>query len=104
MEALQFDAQTRMLAVINTEIPKIKNDNEILVKVAYSGICGTDLHIIQVFIYFYVILTITNNYWSSMHFWRVVAQRPYSHFERLLIFPDKLGECNVRAVHGPYVY
>lgn len=56
MEALQFDAQTKMLAVINTEIPKIKKDNEVLVKVAYAGICGTDLHIIQVCIYFYYLV------------------------------------------------
>ena len=34
------------LSVITTPIPHVSSSNEVLVKVAFSGICGTDLHII----------------------------------------------------------
>lgn len=34
------------LSVITTPIPHVSSPNEVLVKVAFSGICGTDLHIL----------------------------------------------------------
>ena len=34
------------LSVITTPIPHVSTPNEVLVKVAFSGICGTDLHIL----------------------------------------------------------
>lgn len=47
MEALQYSAKDKKLSLVNTPIPKIQDDSDVLIKVAYSGICGTDLHIIQ---------------------------------------------------------
>lgn len=47
MEALQYSAKDKKLSLVNLPIPKIKEDCDVLIKVAYSGICGTDLHIIQ---------------------------------------------------------
>lgn len=34
------------LSVITTPIPHVSSSNEVLVKVAFSGVCGTDIHII----------------------------------------------------------
>lgn len=34
------------LSLITTPIPHVATPNEVLVKVAFSGICGTDLHIL----------------------------------------------------------
>lgn len=34
------------LSIITTPIPHVSLQNEVLVKVAFSGICGTDLHIL----------------------------------------------------------
>lgn len=48
MESLQFSADTKQLQLIKIDIPEHVESNEILIKVAYAGICGTDLHIIDV--------------------------------------------------------
>lgn len=61
MDALQFDAQSKKLELANINIPKIRRCDEVLVKVAFSGICGTDLHIIQ------VLMTLTNPYCVRTH-------------------------------------
>lgn len=48
MEALQYSAKDKKLSHVTVPIPKVNPDSEdVLIKVAYSGICGTDLHIIQ---------------------------------------------------------
>lgn len=47
MEFLSFDPTTKELALDSCAIPKPKDD-QVLIKVAYSGICGTDLHILDV--------------------------------------------------------
>ncbi|KAM3955661.1 LOW QUALITY PROTEIN: D-altritol 5-dehydrogenase-like [Aphomia sociella] len=48
MEAVLFDGSTLTLKYDNRyPIPKLLNDTDVIVKVAYSGVCGTDLHIIQ---------------------------------------------------------
>jgi len=44
MQALQYSRPGK-LELIEIDKP-FPNPNEILVKVAYSGICGTDLHIL----------------------------------------------------------
>ncbi|KAJ8668174.1 hypothetical protein QAD02_009837 [Eretmocerus hayati] len=46
MEYLSFDAPKKKLELKNGPIPVPKKD-EVLVKVAYSGVCGTDLHILE---------------------------------------------------------
>jgi len=47
MEAIQFDVVKKTLKVAKKEIPKVTEPNQVLIKVAYAGICGTDLHVIQ---------------------------------------------------------
>uniref|UniRef100_A0A1L8D6P6 Aldehyde reductase-3 n=1 Tax=Plutella xylostella TaxID=51655 RepID=A0A1L8D6P6_PLUXY len=48
MEAVVFDGKALSLKYVKDfPVPKIVNDNDVIVKVAYSGVCGTDLHIIQ---------------------------------------------------------
>ncbi|XP_014209736.1 D-arabinitol dehydrogenase 1 [Copidosoma floridanum] len=46
MEFLSFDAINKSLALKKAPVPKPAAD-EILVRVSYSGICGTDLHILE---------------------------------------------------------
>lgn len=48
MEALRYTAKTKKLELSRVEVPKVTQPDGILVKVAFAGICGTDLHIIQV--------------------------------------------------------
>ncbi|CAB3380057.1 Hypothetical predicted protein [Cloeon dipterum] len=45
--ALQFDIGTKQLTLGKIDKPQVSRPDEILVKVAYSGICGTDLHVIH---------------------------------------------------------
>ena len=33
---------------VKTELPAITERNEVIVQVTYAGVCGTDLHIIDV--------------------------------------------------------
>ena len=47
MEFLSFDVKNRSLALRKAEIPTPGPD-EVRIRVAYAGICGTDLHIIEV--------------------------------------------------------
>ncbi|KAF7405225.1 hypothetical protein HZH66_004131 [Vespula vulgaris] len=46
MECLSFDPLSKTLTLKKTSIPIPKPD-EVRIKVAYSGICGTDLHILE---------------------------------------------------------
>lgn len=48
MEALQLDPKKQSLSLITTDIPTIEKPDDVIIKVAYAGICGTDLHIIEV--------------------------------------------------------
>ncbi|KAI5640100.1 alcohol dehydrogenase groES-like domain-containing protein [Phthorimaea operculella] len=46
MEAVVFDGKTLTLKYEkNYPIPKVVNDDDVIVKVEYAGVCGTDLHI-----------------------------------------------------------
>ncbi|XP_014365046.2 D-arabinitol dehydrogenase 1 [Papilio machaon] len=48
MEALVFDGKSLTLKYDpKYPIPQLVNDDDVIVKVEYSGVCGTDLHIIQ---------------------------------------------------------
>ncbi|KAG5880768.1 hypothetical protein JTB14_012648 [Gonioctena quinquepunctata] len=47
MEALRFTAKNNKLELVQIPVPKVSNPEDVLIKVAYSGVCGTDLHIIQ---------------------------------------------------------
>ncbi|RZB38966.1 ADH N, Methyltransf 26 and/or Shikimate DH domain containing protein [Asbolus verrucosus] len=46
MEALRFSFKEKKLELCHLNVPQVTDPNNVLVKVAYSGICGTDLHII----------------------------------------------------------
>ncbi|XP_044260798.1 D-arabinitol dehydrogenase 1-like [Tribolium madens] len=46
MEALQFSFKERKLELNKIPIPEVRNPYDVLIKVAYAGICGTDLHIL----------------------------------------------------------
>jgi D-arabinose 1-dehydrogenase-like Zn-dependent alcohol dehydrogenase len=48
MEAVQFDPQNKKLSLIKAPLPAGPKKNEVVIRVAYSGICGTDLHIVEV--------------------------------------------------------
>ncbi|VVC99853.1 unnamed protein product [Leptidea sinapis] len=48
MKAVVFDGEKLSLKYDEKyPMPKILNDEDVIVKVEYSGVCGTDLHIIQ---------------------------------------------------------
>ncbi|XP_046741840.1 D-arabinitol dehydrogenase 1-like [Diprion similis] len=46
MEFLSFDAKDKSLKLEKGDVP-VPEPDEVLIKVAYAGICGTDLHIIE---------------------------------------------------------
>jgi D-arabinose 1-dehydrogenase-like Zn-dependent alcohol dehydrogenase len=48
MEAIQFDRKKEQLSFITAPYPTKPIKNEVIVEVAYAGICGTDLHIAEV--------------------------------------------------------
>lgn len=48
MEAIRFTQNNLNLELVQIPIPKVSEPLQVLIKVAYSGICGTDLHIIAV--------------------------------------------------------
>ncbi|XP_044260807.1 D-arabinitol dehydrogenase 1-like [Tribolium madens] len=47
MNALRFTSNTKNVALTKIPIPAITHPKEVLIKIAYSGVCGTDLHIIS---------------------------------------------------------
>ena len=48
MKALQYNRPTKTLTLKDLPVPKVVKEDDVLVKVAFSGICGTDLHAIKV--------------------------------------------------------
>lgn len=48
INALQFDPRKKVLSLIKMDIPVVTGKNDVIVKVAYAGICGTDLHVMEV--------------------------------------------------------
>ncbi|XP_076255799.1 uncharacterized protein LOC143193464 [Rhynchophorus ferrugineus] len=47
MNSVQYSSKLKELKYVKLPIPTITEGNQVLIKVAYSGICGTDLHIIE---------------------------------------------------------
>ncbi|KAK4878825.1 hypothetical protein RN001_011331 [Aquatica leii] len=47
MEAVEFSLKNKSLHLVQKPIPEVTEPNQILIKVAYAGICGTDLHITE---------------------------------------------------------
>lgn len=48
MESLKFDKKNKKIDLVVSPIPKIDNDEEVVVKVTMAGVCGTDIHILHV--------------------------------------------------------
>lgn len=48
MQALRLTRKLKELKVVEVPVPKICTPEDVLVKVAYGGVCGTDLHILSV--------------------------------------------------------
>jgi len=48
MEYLSFNLASKSLTLKKRDILPEPKANEVRIKVAYSGICGTDLHILEV--------------------------------------------------------
>ncbi|XP_060533536.1 uncharacterized protein LOC132706296 [Cylas formicarius] len=46
MEALRFSGSGKKLELVDIPVPRITDPDQVLIKVAFAGICGTDLHII----------------------------------------------------------
>lgn len=51
MEALRFTGSTQILEYVKVPVPKVTLPDQVLIKVAFAGVCGTDLHIIAVSTY-----------------------------------------------------
>ncbi|KAK3932167.1 D-arabitol-phosphate dehydrogenase [Frankliniella fusca] len=47
MEAVQFDPKALQLKHTKLEAPTGADKNEVILKIAYAGVCGTDVHIIE---------------------------------------------------------
>lgn len=67
MEAINFTAKTQKLELRSVPLPKIAKPDQVLIKVAYAGICGTDLHIIQVCKKIYILEVLVLNKKISMY-------------------------------------
>lgn len=66
MEFLSFDVKNRTLALRRAEIPT-PGPNEVRIRVAYSGICGTDLHIMEVRRHRYVFsISLLSQVWKCL--------------------------------------
>ena len=48
MNCVKVDIGNKRTIFTKEEIPKAETETDVIVKVAYSGFCGTDLHIIKV--------------------------------------------------------
>lgn len=48
MNCIKVDIKNNRTIFTKEEIPKAETDADVIIKVAYSGFCGTDLHIIKV--------------------------------------------------------
>ena len=48
MKALRFHPDTKEFSLDEIPVPKLNEEDNVLVKVAAAGFCGTDLHIMAV--------------------------------------------------------
>lgn len=48
MDALQFDQVKKSLTLVKLDLPDVTEKDEVIIKVALAGVCGTDLHILEV--------------------------------------------------------
>lgn len=48
MDSVQYTASNKKLQLVKINVPESIASNSVLIKVIYAGICGTDLHLIDV--------------------------------------------------------
>lgn len=58
MHCLRLDKKNHRVIYTVSDLPRIQNDNEIIIKVKIAGLCGTDLHIIEVSMIFSLTLLV----------------------------------------------
>lgn len=56
MECVKVDITNNRTIYTHETVPEIENETDVIVKVSYAGVCGTDLHIIQVIYNFFFYL------------------------------------------------
>jgi len=47
MNAIKVDLKKSEINYVSTDIPRVIDSTDVIVRIAYAGVCGTDLHIIQ---------------------------------------------------------
>ncbi|PSN51331.1 hypothetical protein C0J52_15719 [Blattella germanica] len=47
MQAVQFDLRQKKISLVEVNIPSSTDRLDVVVKVQYAGVCGTDLHIVE---------------------------------------------------------
>ena len=47
MKAARLFAYDKPLRVVDTDVPRLKNPTDVLVRVTGAGVCHTDLHIVE---------------------------------------------------------
>ena len=49
MDALRYHPSLKCISLDqNVQVPQIESEDDVIVEVAYAGLCGTDIHIMQV--------------------------------------------------------
>lgn len=48
MECVRLDLKNHKTYISTEKIPEVQSDEDVIVKIAYSGVCATDLHLTQV--------------------------------------------------------
>ena len=49
MDALRYHPSLKSISLDqNVQVPQIESEDDVIVEVAYAGLCGTDIHIMQV--------------------------------------------------------
>ncbi len=48
MDCIKFDQKNKGALFTKAPIPTVEHNEEVVVKVVIAGICGTDIHILQV--------------------------------------------------------
>ena len=51
--------------MIKTAVPQISGPTDVLIKVAFAGLCGTDLHILEVNMSIWIMYNVQNSFLSD---------------------------------------
>lgn len=67
MDCLKLDAKNHRVFFTKIAIPKVEHENEVVIRMAFSGVCGTDLHIIEVNIFIFRFIFVCLEVKLSIH-------------------------------------